>query len=358
MDLVAKQYNSRLNFLAISGGWLLLFLATVFAYWPGLSGPFVLDDHSNIGALGSLGGVTDWETFTAFVFGGTAGPTGRPLALLTFLIDGNNWPTDPWPFKRTNLAIHLINAVLLGVLLVRILRLLNFDKRNALWIALLTTACWALHPFLVSTTLYAVQRMAQLATLFIFAGLISYLYGRSLLAINAVKAYWVMSVSIGVFTLLAMLSKENGILLPVLIGVIELTVVASQRDRLARLNRYWLAVFIVVPTLVIAGYLARILFNDDFFVVVPPSDFSLYERLLTQPRILIDYLQQWFIPKLYTTGVFQDHFIKSTGLLAPVTTVLAIGLHGLVIGLAFVKRRQWPLIALAALFFYASHLLE
>ena len=200
--------------------------------------------------------------------------------------------------------------------------------------------------------------MAQLATLFIFGGLISYLYGRSLVAINSAKAYWFMSISIGVFTLLAMLSKENGILLPILIGVVEVTVFASQRDRLARLNKYWLAMFVVVPAFVIAAYLTRTLFNDDFFDVVPPRDFSLYERMLTQPRILFDYLQHWFIPKLYTTGVFQDHFIKSTGIFSPVTTILAIGFHGVAICLAIVIRRKWPLIALAILFFYASHLLE
>ena len=358
MDLVAKQYNSRLNYLAIAGGWLLLFVAIVFAYWPGLSGPFVLDDQGSIGALGSLGGVTDWDTFTAFVFGGTAGPTGRPLALLTFLIDGNNWPTDPWPFKRTNLAIHSINAALLGVLIVKILRLLNFDKRNALWIALLTTACWALHPFLVSTTLYAVQRMAQLSTLFVFAGLIGHCYGRSLLVRNATKAYLVMGISLTGFTLLAVLCKENGILLPLLIGVVEFTVVASQSGHLPKLSKVWVMLFIVAPFSLILAFLAIRTVASDFFNIVPPRDFSLYERVLTQPRILLDYLQHWFIPKLYTTGVFQDHFIKSTGILSPFTTLLSLLAHIAIISTAIIKRRKWPLIALAALFFYASHIVE
>ncbi len=139
----------------------------------------MLDDYGSIAALGDRGGVKNWETFKAFVFGGHSGPTGRPLALLSFLIDANNWPADPWPFKRTNLGIHLVNGTLLGILTVRILRLLQFDKQDARWIALVCAAYWLLHPFLVSTTLYAVQRMAQLSTLFIFAGLLSYLYGRS-----------------------------------------------------------------------------------------------------------------------------------------------------------------------------------
>jgi tetratricopeptide (TPR) repeat protein len=358
MDLAAMHKTIRQDSLLLIAAWAVLFLTAIIVYLPGLHGPFVLDDFGAIAALGNSGGISSWETFSAYVFGGYAGPTGRPVALLTFLLDANNWPTDAFPFKRTNLIIHLINGALLGILIRQILGLLQFEIQNAKWIALISTACWLLHPFLVSTTLYAVQRMAQLATLFILAGLVSYLYGRSLLAINGVKAYWVMSIAIGLFTLLALLSKENGILLPVLVGVLEMTVVASQRDRLGRLNRYWSSVFIVAPAFVIAAYLVRTLFNDDFFEVVPPRDFSLYERMLTQPRILVDYLQHWFIPKLYTSGVFQDHFIKSTGVFSPISTVLAIGLHGFAIGLAIVKRRQWPLIALAILFFYASHLLE
>ncbi|MCP5091726.1 MAG: hypothetical protein GY949_12460, partial [Gammaproteobacteria bacterium] len=322
MDLAPQDENDRLIGLAVLGGWVILFVVGIFAYFPGLKGPFMLDDLGSIAELGHLGGVKDWSSFKVFVLGGHAGPTGRPLALLSFLIDANNWPTDPWPFKRTNLVIHLINGALLGVLIGRILALLQFDKQNARWIALLSAACWLLHPFLVSTTLYAVQRMAQLSTLFVLAGLVSYLYGRSLIDTNKTKAYWIMSLSVGLFTFLAMVSKENGILLPFLIVVVESTVVASQQPRLAHLNRYWAAAFLILPSLVIASYLGTKFFTDDFFEVVPPREFSIYERLLTQPRILVDYLRHWFIPELYTTGVFQDHFIKSTGVLSPVTTLL------------------------------------
>jgi len=318
----------------------------------------MLDDYGSIAALGDRGGVKNWETFKAFVFGGHSGPTGRPLALLSFLIDANNWPADPWPFKRTNLGIHLVNGTLLGILTVRILRLLQFDKGNARWIALVCAAYWLLHPFLVSTTLYAVQRMAQLSTLFIFAGLLSYLYGRSLLATKATKAYLMMSGSIGLFTFLAMISKENGILLPLLILVVESTVLASQRHRLTSPNRYWAGAFIILPSAVIALYLGSKFFSSNFFEVVPPREFSIFERFLTQQRILADYLRHWFIPELYTTGVFQDHFIKSTGIFSPITTALGALLHIAIISVSIAKRHKWPLFALAALFFYAGHALE
>jgi tetratricopeptide (TPR) repeat protein len=339
-------------------GWAMVLLFVVVAYWPGLAGPFLLDDFGTLPALGDYGGVVDWETFKAFVFGGTSGPTGRPLSLLTFLADANNWPAESLPFKRTNLLIHMINGVALGVLMTFALRCVGIEQRRIPWIALVSAAVWMLHPFLVSTTLYIVQRMAQLSTLFVFAGLALYLYGRLQSIDDSRRGYLVMSAAVGVSTLLAMLAKENGILLPILVGVLELTVVASQPGRFPALNRAWAALFIVVPAVVVGAYLGAQFFRGDFLEVVPPRDFNMYERLLTQGRVLAEYLQHWFLPKLYTTGVFQDHFIKSTGLLQPMTTIAGIALHAAALAFAFLKRRQLPLVSLAILFFYASHLLE
>jgi phage-related holin len=325
MDLADNERAERLCRILRGAVWATIFLAAIIVYWPGLQGPFVLDDLTNISALGHLGGVRDWETFKAFVFGGSAGPTGRPMALLSFLIDGRGWPVDPWPFKRTNLVIHLVNGALLGVVTRQILAILQYSKSTAAWIALASTAAWMLHPFLVSTTLYSVQRMAQLAMLFALAGMASYLYGRSLLVADKTRAYVIMTLSLGTFTVLATLSKENGILLPTLIGAVEISVIASRGDKLPALDRRWVIAFLVLPTTMIVLYLLQSFLRADFLEVAVSRDFSLYERLLTQPRVVADYLQHWFLPKLYTTGVFQDHV---------------------------------PLLAFAILFFYVNHLLE
>lgn len=336
--------------------WLLLLLAAIFAYAPGLSGPFLFDDFAELGRLGKYGGVVDWETFRKFVFGGTSGPTGRPLALLSFLADGNAWPTDAWPFKRTNLVVHLLTGSVLGVLVQQILSVLGRDRRQAAWIAIISAAVWMLHPFLVSTTLYAVQRMAQLATLFVFAGLVGHLHGRLIAQTNPVRGYIVMTMSLAVFTLLATLCKENGALLPVLVGVLEITVLAS--SSLASLDKRWSALFLLLPTVLIGVFLVHKALAPGFFNTLPPRDYSIYERLLTQPRVLSEYLGNWFIPKLYTTGVFQDHVVVSRGLLSPPATLLHLVLHVVVIAAALVLRRRFALPAFAVLFFYAGHLVE
>lgn len=344
--------------LAWLGAWFLLFAGCTWAYWPGLAGPFLLDDNKSLAELGSFGGVTDWASFKAFVFGGHGGPTGRPLALLSFLIDGNNWPTDPWPFKRTNLIVHMLCGAVLGLLSQRILTMLQYGRSASRWCALVAAAIWLLHPFLVSTTLYAVQRMAQLSTLFVFVGLATYLHGRAIIATDRRKAYALMSIAIVVATGLAVLSKENGILLPLLVGIAEWTIVASQRSRLGALDRTWVATLILLPTLAVIAYLGWRVTGTGFFDIAPGRDFSIHERLLTQFRIVADYLRHWFVPELYTTGVFQDHVVKSTGLLSPVTTVLGLLLHATLVVAAIRLRSHKPLFAFAVLFFYGSHVLE
>ena len=82
-------------------------------------------------------------------------------------------------------------------------------EQQAIWIALIASGIWLLHPYFVSTTLYVVQRMAQLATLFTLIGIIGYLKARLLLAHKPILAYFYMALSIGLCTILATYSKEK-----------------------------------------------------------------------------------------------------------------------------------------------------
>src|SRR6185369_4769326 len=127
---------------------------------PGLRGGFLFDDFANLPALGAFGPIDNVATFLYYITSGSADPTGRPLALLSFLIDARNWPADPAPFKRTNLLLHLLNGALLGWLLLRLGKALALDATRATIAAVFGSALWLLHPLLVSTVLYIVQREA------------------------------------------------------------------------------------------------------------------------------------------------------------------------------------------------------
>jgi len=340
--------------LVLALGWLI--------YWPGLAGGFLFDDYSNLKLLGQYGPVDDWQTFWLYILSGFSGPTGRPLAYLSFLVDANHWPADPWPFKRTNVLIHLAAGLLLFGLLRSLLRALDYAPRAAAAAALLAMALWLLHPFWVSTTLYVVQRMAELAALFSIAGLWLWVELRRRRA-PRLDATWIVggTLAVGGFGLLAALSKENGALLPALVVVLEVTVLAAMDRGRALFPTQAFRVFrwllLGVPVGLLALYVSSrlpALFSGD-----PGSrDFTPFERLLTQGRIVWDYVFHIALPRPYSGGLFNDGIVVSTGLFSPWTTALA-WLAWLAVGVgAWRTRRRFPLLAAAVLFFLVGHSLE
>ncbi len=323
-------------------------------YWPGLSGPFLFDDFANLDALGKYNGVRDWETFKLFVLGNASGPTGRPVAMLSFLIDARNWPTDPRPFKTTNLIIHLLNGLLLFALSQKLLGL-RHGPGTARLAALCVTAIWLLHPLNISTVLYPVQRMALLSALFVLLGLTGYVHGRSLLGRNSRQAYGLMSISLLLAGLLATFSKENGALLPIFALVLELTVLQQLKTPL---NQYWKLVFLWVPLLLIIGYFIHGLWSGDISAAYAHRNFTLEERLLTQPRVLIDYLYYWFIPHIDSPGLLTQDFPLSKSWLQPLSTLPALLVIVSLIIFSWAYRRRFPWFSMGVLFYFAGHLIE
>lgn len=330
-----------------------LLLLAFAAYTPGLSGDFLFDDFPNLAPLGALGGIQNLEGLYSYLQSGSAGPTGRPVSLLSFLIDDNGWPSDPYRFKYTNLLVHLLVGVLLFWAAYRMLIQIGYREQEAALAALLAAALWLLHPFLVSTTLYVVQRMTQLAALFALAAIVGYLHGRSLLAARPRAGLVWMTSAIALGTVLATLSKENGVLVPTLILVMEWSLARHWTSIAPPL--WWRIPMLWAPTLAVLGYLGNHLTGSG---LLPTRPFDLWERLLTQPRILWDYLQHLFVPRIQTRGLYQDGYVFSTNLFSPWTTALAIAGIALLIAAAFAARRSFPLVALAIAFFLAGHLVE
>jgi len=350
------------NRLLVWFGWLLMLAVAAAAYFPGMSGGFLFDDFVNLTALGATGPIDDAQTFLRYVTSGTADPTGRPLALLSFLIDARDWPADPAPFLRTNLLLHLINGTLLFALLRKLGRQLSPDDARNGAAALLGAGLWLLHPLFVSTTLYIVQREAMLPGTFILLGLLAFSHGRSLFGLTQGRGGLVWMVAGLVFgTVLATLSKANGLLLPLLAWVLEATVfqrgtsAAAEPGASRRLARFKV-VFLVLPSVALFAYLGRRLVHWNSPLNLRP--WTIGERLLTEPRVLLDYLNLLAVPRSVSTGLYNDAYSASQNLWTPATTLPAALLLLGLIGLGFYWRRRLPALSAAVLFFLAGHLLE
>jgi protein O-mannosyl-transferase len=342
----------------------LLLALTWIAYTPGLHGGFLFDDFANLPSLGADGPVDNWPTFWRYITSGTADPTGRPLTLLTFLVDSRDWPAAPYPFKRTNLILHLLNGVLLTFLLRRLGQTLQ--QANAYRIdlaAVLGAGIWLLHPLFVSTTLYIVQREAVLPATFTLAGLLLWLHGRNLLHRGYIfsGSLWIAA-GLGGCTLLGTLSKANGVLLPALALVIEYTFFRPGSPSLTRGSqsayRWVMRIFAWIPTALVAGYLLEQGWSGIFRGISSARPWTLSQRLLTEPRVLLDYLDLLWLPRPFTPGLFNDHIQASTSLWSPATTLPSLLAIVTLIVAAWLLRHRWPALALAILFYFVGQSLE
>lgn len=339
-----------------------LLLLAWLAYRPGLAGGFVFDDFVNLDALGASGRVDDWAAFWRYLTSGSADPTGRPLALLSFLLDARDWPAPAWPFLRTNVLLHLLNGALLFALLRQLGRRLEEAKSRspaALGTtsvdaaALLGAGLWLLHPLFVSTTLYIVQREAMLAATFTLLGLLAWGHGRALLARSPrAGAIWMIA-GIGLGTLLAVACKANGALLPLLAWVLDATVYRRGDETPLASRLRWL---LVLPALLLFGHVLSKL--PEWSTPLGSRPWTIGERVLTEPRVLLDYLRLLLVPRVLSNGVYNDGYAWSTGLLHPASTLPALLAVIALVGAGFGLRKRAPALAAALLFFFAGHLLE
>lgn len=306
--------------------------------------------------MGNYGGIHDLQSFKQFVLTGFAGPGGRPLALASFLLDDNDWPSQPLPFKHTNILFHIVCGLLLLGFVRRVLEILRPRHGLNNWLAIIVAGYWLLHPLNVSTVLYVVQRMAILSTLFTLCGLYLYVAGRQRLADRPHSAVIMMYCGILGCSVFAVLCKETGALLPGLAWMLEWSILSRHCAR--PLPRRHAFILLALPNLFIALYFFNYVLAGKLVAGYAIRPFTLGERLLTEARVISEYLTYWFIPRSQMRGVFSDDFPISHSLTDPISTLPATIYIVALMAVGFAASRKYPLLALGLLFFFVGHVLE
>jgi hypothetical protein len=345
---------------------LCLLLACVVAllvYLPGRTGDFALDDYTNVVNNAAIA-IHDlsWASLSHAMFSFQAGPSMRPLSMLSFALNAYFTGSDgAMAFKLTNLGIHLLNAVLVWLLLKRLLAAWqeragrDTDPLQLEWLATVVAALWALHPLNAMPVLYVVQRETSLSSLFMLLGLHTYLAGRERGGRAGTALIWL---GVPVFTVISVLCKESGALLPVYALVLEYFVFNFRRadggfDR-------GVAGFYGVSLLLPACLgLAWALFSQGGGVLnYSGRDFTLGERLLSESRVVWLYIRWTLLPYPSELGLYHDDIAVSHGLLQPITTLPAlIGIAGLIAACLLLRLRR-PLVALGIAWFLGGQLME
>lgn len=333
---------------------LLVLLLTVAIYAPGLHGPFLLDDTGNLEPLSRwFHGQLGWQ---GVVLGNRSGPTGRPFSMLTFLLDvqrtGN---LNAFSFKPTNLVIHLICGGLVFLLCREILRAAEWPPQAQRWVPVALMTIWLWMPIQVSTVLYVIQRMAQLSALWTLATLTLFLYVRRRLTEgHSLANLALLWTGVPALAVIATLSKENGALALPLAAVAEWTLF-DRSKRLPSVTAFFV-ITVLVPWTCAAIYIAAYpaYFSRGYGV----RDFTLAQRLLTEPRILWDYATTSFIPTGARLGIYHDNYVASKSFSSPFTTAASITAWIVVTAWAFCWRRRAPLFTFGVLAYLVAHIVE
>jgi hypothetical protein len=286
--------------------------------------------------------------------------------------------------------------------------------RNAGTVAALIAGGWMLLPINLTGVLYVVQREESLANLFVLIGLVGYVAGRRRMLDawenplppppckqgegqsghapfhtpgeekNRASApspagrgglgwggFWLCTASLILPTALGLLAKETAVMLPLYAFLIEATLFRFSRAPALvgahpvresffahRVRSYRMAgLFIVVlllPMLAGLGWLLPNALNPSTWAT---RDFTLGTRLLSEARIICDYIAWTLLPTPHVLSFYHDQYPISAGLLSPWTTLASIlALAGLV-AFAIWQRNRRPLVALGVALFLGCQLL-
>ncbi|WEN16834.1 hypothetical protein PY254_06640 [Rhodanobacter sp. AS-Z3] len=280
--------------------------------------------------------------------------------------------------------------------------------------AALIAAAWMLLPINLTAVLYVVQRMESMANLFVLIGLLGYVAGRCrMLAIASDAARnkrrewsgWLLcAVSITLPALVGMLAKETAVMLPLYALLVEwalfrwrkrgfdtvdqtvsspeslppLRVAVGQalpavssgdpsgeaaawnaRPKRDAQGKDWrvitlFLVVLVLPILTGLTWLLPGLLEQEAWAT---RNFTLVTRLLSEARIVTDYIGWTLLPTPDALSFYHDNFQVSTGILSPWTTLTSIVFLGAVIALLPWLRKRQPLVALGLCLFLGCQLL-
>ena len=314
------------------------------------------DDYANIVSNANIQ-IEDlsWQNIEKALYG-IAGMNRwqRPVAYFSFALNYYFGGLDVFGYHVINFLVHFLTTFFLFLFIFHTLHLPLIKHRygrHAYSLALLSAVLWAINPVQVTSVTYIVQRMASMEGLFYIMTMFFYLRGRTAETLK-MRIIW-----FGLSTLafiLAVGTKENAAMLPMSLLLYDVILIqGATRDALVKNLKYTVPCAIAV-LLIGFLYVGDVLqFQQEY----KPRVFTMTERLLTQPRVLLFYVSLLFYPISSRLTLIHDIEL-SRSLLDPITTLLSLVIIFLAVITAVLYSRKTPLISYCILFFFLNHAIE
>lgn len=342
---------------------LLLLVMVLSAYCNTLASPPFLDDfHSFI--QDSQIYVKDLSTSSIVALSKTGFGWWRWLPVLTFALNHKLGGGQLMYFHLTNIFVHMIAMLGVFFLACQILKSVKdpsdgVGNGGSYWLAVCIAALWALSPVQTSAVTYLVQRMASMMAAFYILSVGLYVMGRRLRRAGRNSACQLLYAGSFLCGVCAFLSKENAVTLPLMILITELWF--FQPDLLSKLLE-WLRMTRWITRLLLAAGLIAVLLAG--YLVIPKltatysvRNFNMYQRLLTEARVVVWYISLLLWPAPSRLSMEHD-VVVSTSLLSPPSTLASILFLALLLGSAIRFRRRFPIITYGVVWFFVNLAVE
>lgn len=343
---------------AFIGIWLLIGIG----YSSSFTASWHLDDFPNIVRNGRIHlSQLDYDSVVHTFFASASGTFYRPVPMVSFALNWYCSGAGVFGYHLVNIFIHCINGFLLYLVVLRLLqapRLSScYNNSEIHWIAFIVSVMWALNPIQTQAITYIVQRMASMAALFYMAGIYLYLRYKNAASMGLKGVFFV---ACAVSYSLSVLSKENAILFPFSVILIETIFYASIEPRHKKRKVLIGTISLFLCTLILGfAFFAFEYGNPLHFIEKLYSNrpFTALQRLLTAPRILLFYPSLFIFPTPSRLSLCHDIKV-STSLLEPWTTLPSILFVLAIVGLCIAYYRKKPLISFAIIFYFLNHVVE
>lgn len=368
---------------------LLLVVCICFIYTNSIKGPFVFDDIPNIQDNPQIR-LTKLTLDGIISAGFESLSSNRSVANISFALNYYFNRYDVAGYHLVNILMHIITGIILFYFIKVTFELLNPqnlklpfeknappDKRNLLihnsinssistsqhsisptsadlvFISFFTTLIWLVHPVQTQTISYIVQRMNGMAAMFYILSFLFYVKAR--LAKTKRKKYTLFLGCI-LSGILSLGSKEIAATLPFFIFLYEWFFFQEVSLKwLKRNSIYFLCIFLFI--ILLAFFF---LGSNPIKVILSTyntRDFTLWQRVLTEFRVVIYYISLLIFPHPMRLNLLHD-FTISHSFIDPITTLFSIiAIAGFIVMAIWLAKRE-RLLSFCMLWFLGNLAIE
>jgi len=332
----------------------------IIIYSNTLHSPFVFDDTDKITENSHIR-LTSLD-FQRLYDIGFSSISNRPVVHISFALNYCFGRYDPAGYHLVNITIHLISGLLVYFLSLAIFsrillspaQPLNRSTTGQIFLmSLFSALLFIAHPLQTQSVTYIVQRMNSMSVMFCLLAL--FLYDRGRIA-RISGSRWTLFFGSFMSWIMALGSKEIAVTLPFIVLLYEWYFFQDLDTAWLKRNIKYFLVPGVLLCLLAFIYLG-INPIGKILAFYEHKDFTMWERVLTQFRVIIFYVSLLLYPHPLRLNL-DHHITTSHSLVDPITTLLCLVTILGLMGLAFYIARRNRLISFGILWFFINLAVE